>query len=160
MKNILIATAVMTLAGFAQAEDLIKLERSSGFVLPSMAFKVDCTISAGGAKISSISGADKLETKGYASGLIFTEKVPDVATIKKMNAAAAKGKLNESLAPTDGPSYSLTGIIEGKVVDKYVKLYRSYSSSGNRGSNSAKASVDALAEFADLNCNPDRIKGE
>ena len=48
----------------------------------------------------------------------------------------------------------------GKVVDQYVKLYRSYYSNNNSGSNSAKAAVDGLMEFAALNCNPDRIKGE
>lgn len=160
MKNILLMTAVLTLAGFAQAEDLIKLERGSGFVPPDMAFSVDCTISTQGAMISQLKGANSDETRGYASGLIYTAKAPDIASIKKMIAQAAKGKLKETPAPTDGPSYSLTGIIEGKVVDQYVKLYRSYTSGGNIGENNAKGVVDALGEFADLNCNPNRIKGE
>ncbi len=160
MKNILITAAVLTLAGFAQAEDLIKLERSSGFVPPGMASSVECTISSQGAMISAYAGANMNETKGYANGLIYTAKVANVAAIKKMIAQAAKGKLLETPAPTDGPNYSLTGIIEGKVIDQYVKLYRSYTSGGNIGSNSAKAAVDALGEFADLNCNPGRIKGE
>lgn len=160
MKKILTVTALMALAAFAQAEDIIKLERSSGFVPPGMASAVECTISTDGAMISERAGPNMNETRGYAAGLIMTQKVANVATIKKMIAQAAKGKLLETPAPTDGPNYSLTGIIEGRVVDQYVKLYRSYTSGGNIGSNSVKAAVDALGEFADLNCNPDRIKDE
>ncbi len=160
MKNILLAATIVTLAGIAQAEDLIKLQRGSGFVPPDMAFSVECTISTNGTMISARKGANAVETVGYKSGLLLTAKVPYLATIKKMIAQAAKGKLKETPAPTDGPSFSLTGIIEGKVVDQYVKLYRSYTSGGNIGENNAKGVVDALAEFADLNCNPDRIKGE
>ena len=90
------------------------------------------------------------ETATDVKETVYTAAVPNAKAAIALSKLAAKGKIVESNGPTDGPTSTYVGVVEGAVVDSHVKLYFNYSSTRYR--NSVEKAVKALTEFADANC--------
>jgi hypothetical protein len=135
---------------FALASDgaLVEVKKNSGFVMPDYRYSLDCQIYDSYTFRRLVTGASgKEEVK--VEKTVFTAAVPSKSAALELVQEAAKGSLLFRDGPTDGPTTTVTGILEGPVVDQHVKLLKDFSSSV--WTNSAQG-VQALIEFADLNC--------
>ncbi len=124
------------------------VQRQSGFVAAENSYKVQCQVEAEKTNKVWSKGRDS-QIKEENADTVYTEKIPNADAVRAQLRAAAKGTLAYSTGPTDKPTARFYGIIEGPVVDQYVKLLI------NKSTDIWKNTADettALLEFADLNC--------
>ena len=152
MKSLVLGSMIFftaTLASASESTRLMEVRLHSGFTPPQYSYAVKCEISSMYVMVESRKG--NVKTSDYSSKeVVWTKAVPNVkAALTLITAAARSKKLVESMGPTDGPSSVYTGVLEGDVVDRMVKLSIDYSEVVRL--NPAKG-VEALVEFGQANC--------
>lgn len=145
----LIAGLFSASSAFAAGDLLVLKEGTSGFVPPQYAYSLKCEVYSDYAYVEKTTGGSAELTRD-AKATVYTQAVPNAKAAIALAKLAAKGKMVESIGPTDGPTSKYVAVITGPVVDSHVKLYTNYSSVRFR--NSVEKAVKALTEFADENC--------
>ncbi len=152
MKSIALGTMLLLGSVFASASEstqLLEVRLNSGFTPPEYSYYVKCQVTSTMVSVESRKGNATAPNFSNAA-VVWTKAVPNEKTaLALLNAAAKSKSLTEAMGPTDGPSSVYTGVLEGEVVDRMVKLYVDYSDV--RYTNPAKG-VDALVEFGQANC--------
>lgn len=147
----------LLLAHSVMAETVFKITKSSGFTPPEFSYSRHCDIRTDTVSIQThtqerVSGTLTPKVVQETHSLVFTTRVPDITAVKIWVATAKNGTMQEILAPVDGPSSTYVGVIEGPVVDEYVKIALYSGGSGRFRENSERLAREALVEFADENC--------
>lgn len=153
MKTKLILTLAALLASPAFAAEEIKLmevTKYSGFTMPKFSYSQNCDIGSGHSLVKTRRGESRDWDHRY-NETRYTEALPDQAAVVAALKKAAKGLLDETSGPVDGPSDTYVGILEGKVSDLYIRLSGRNGGNGTVFRNTADG-IDALVEFGALNC--------
>ena len=151
MKKLLVfATIVASGSAFASAGNhfsLMEVTKHSGFVPAHLAHSLHCTIGNDGVLVKWSTGTSGKQNVKY-NPTKYTNEVSNELVALELLKKAAKGGLSTDAGPTCGPMNTYTGIIEGPVVSKHIKLFQS----GMKiGKNTAEG-VDQLIEFGNVNC--------
>lgn len=152
MKSVILGSMLLLGSLVASANEstrLLEVRLNSGFTPPVHSYYVKCAVTS--TMVTTESRKGNATTPDFSSAaVVWTKEVPNEKTaLVLLNAAAKSRSLTEEMGPTDGPSSVFTGILEGTVVDRMVKLYIDYSEV--RYTNPSKG-VKALVEFGRANC--------
>jgi hypothetical protein len=146
MKTLLTLAAALaaSIGSTASAAPLISVTKSSGYVLPEHAYRVECLIQTDITTVRIRRGeSESFSVRRYRTA--YTSLVPNARRARGMISAAARGRIQMRLGPTDLPTATYLGIIGSRRItllnDQSHQIFR----------NTAPG-VGALLAFADRNC--------
>lgn len=149
MQSAAAAAALLSATSALADPALLFVTKNSGFVAPASAYHMQCEVGADYTSILILKGVGLATVERQTRPTVYTSKVRTERAAMRIIQDALSGRLVESTGPTDHPTASYVGIIEGEVVERRVKLYEDLSIT--RRKNSARG-IDNLVEFADANC--------
>ena len=134
----------------SQADDqtLFIVRRQTGLVAAESSFKIQCQIDADKTNRIWQKGRDP-QVHEDSVDTVYTTELPDLDAVRTLLDDASKSTLTKTTGPTDSPTSRYYGVLQGTVVDRYVKLLINKSTLIFKNNS---IGTDALLRLADSNC--------
>lgn len=140
----LTASIFLALATTTSAAPLLSVTKSSGFVPPRLAYRLECSVGTS-TTVRRIRLGQSGRTILRSMPTRYTPAVPNSRLALALIAAAARGRILESSGPTDMPTSSYYGFFSSRRVLLFVdQSYRKF--------RNLSPGVGALLELGNRNC--------
>lgn len=144
-KSIILSVALFLCSVvMASAAPLMTVTKNSGFVLPRFAYHIECSV---GALVTTrrIRLGESSRTIIRNVPTRYTQTIPNSRSALNFIILAARGRIDITRGPTDGPTSSYHGFYSGRrvmlLVDQSIRKYRN-----------TAPTVSALLELGNRNC--------